>query len=177
MKKLPLYLLCALWIMACGPDLMAQSEPESSTLVISGQRLTQQVKVKVGERLNYLPQGGRWQRGGRVEAVHDSSVTIASRDVEFAGLKAVQLHRRSLGTGTALLVGILLAEPILLLLYVAALLGGLDNPSSGARAVMLLLGIFVLFLLPALIIFAIVLLVLGSRRFAMARGWRLHKGR
>ena len=133
--------------------------------------------LKIGDRLNYQTKGGKMQRKGHIEAVGDSSVTVAGKVVAFDSLE-VLVHQRGKRkpAGLGLLVGSLVAEPISLLLFVVSLLFLLDNPSQGQRVIIGILAAFTLFIFPLLIILGVILLAVSSKRFDLRSLWKVRKG-
>ncbi len=155
----------------------AQSQPESSTLVIESQDGSHKHTLHVGDRLNYQVRGGTMQRKGRIEAIQDSSMTIAARQVVYADLDAVvHVRGKKKPAGMGLLIGSLVAEPISLLFWVVSLLFLLDNPSAGQRVIIGILTALTLFIFPLLIILGVVLVAVGSKRFDLRKKWKIHKG-
>lgn len=159
-----------------GAGLLAQSEPESSVLVIESQESGRQVKVHVGDRLDYQARGGTMQRKERVTAVQDSSVTIGQKEIPFSELEAVQPKGNQAGLGLGVLIGSAVALPISLLLWVVSLLAALDNPTRGQRVLMVVLGLTTLVLFPLGIILGIILVATSRRKFRLGSYWRLRKG-
>ncbi len=172
------YKICLLsLLLAIAFQLPAQSEAESATLVIESQQGGQQHTLKIGDRLNYKVKDGRMQRKGRIEAVTDSSVTVAAKALAFQDLDVVvQLKGKRQPVGGGLLVGSLIAEPITLLLFVVSLLFLLDNPSQGQRVLIGVLGVLTIIVFPLLLVLGIVLLALGSKTYDLRDKWKLRKG-
>jgi hypothetical protein len=156
---------------------LAQTEAESATLVIESQSGSQSQTLKVGDRINYQPVGGQMQRKGRLEAVGDSSLTIAGKAIAFKDLQAiVHIKGKKKPAGLGLLVGSLIAEPIGLLFFSVALLFLLDNPSAAQRVIIGILAVLTIFIFPLLIVLGLILLATGSKRYDLRSRWRLRKG-
>jgi hypothetical protein len=172
------YKICLLTcLLGLAWQLPAQTEAEAATLVIESQQGGQQQTLKIGDRLNYKVKDGRMQRKGRIEAVTDTSVTIAAKTLAFQDLDVVvQLKGKRQPVGGGLLVGSLIAEPITLLLWIVSLLFLLDNPSQGQRVLIGVLGVLVLIIFPLLLVLGIVLLAIGSKTYDLRSKWKLRKG-
>ncbi len=172
LKSVVLILLC---LAATG--LRAQTEAESSTLLIESQSGKSHHYIKTGDRLNYQLKDSSMVRKGRITSVQDSSFTVAGKVLAFKDLETVvhlRGNKRPLGGG--LILGSLVAEPISLLLFVVSLLFLLDNPSKGQRVIIGFLAAFTLFIFPLVLVLGIILFALGSKRFNLGKDWRLRKG-
>jgi hypothetical protein len=155
----------------------AQSQPESSTLVIETQQGAQVRALQVGDRLNYQVKGGQMQRKGKITSVQDSSLTVGSQVLPFASLDVVtHVKGKTQSLGAGLLIGSLIAEPISLLFFVVSLLALLDNPTRGQRVLIGILSAFTIIIFPLVIVLGIVLLALGSKRYDLRTKYRLRKG-
>ena len=169
--------ICLIMICFAAIGLQAQTEPESSTLLIESQSGKSHHYIKTGDRLNYQLKDSSMVRKGRIESVQDSSVTVGGKVLAFKDLETVvHLRGKKRPLGGGLVVGSLVAEPISLLLFVVSLLFLLDNPSAGQRVIIGFLAAFTLFIFPLVFLLGIILLAVGSKRFDLRKDWRLRKG-
>jgi hypothetical protein len=170
-------LLAAMAFMGQLATAIAQSQPESSTLVIETQQGSHHHDLKVGDRLNYQVKGGEMQRKGKIESVQDSSVTVGGQEIAFSSLDAVvhvKGHHRARGSGLAMksLWGEIVA--FLLFLLTVALWRG--RSTAGQRGLILFFGVLAFAIFPLLLIVGLLMLAVGRKRYDLRTKYRLRKG-
>jgi hypothetical protein len=163
-------------MVCCMATAQAQSEPESSTLVIESQQGEKQHEMHVGDRLHYQTKSDTKGKG-QIESIQDSSVTVAGHEVAFSDLQTVvhvKGHHRARGSGLLKksIWGILISGVLLLLTFVLA--GG--RTTSGERGLLLVFALLALVFFPILLIIALIVLASGRAKYDLGDKWRLRRG-
>jgi hypothetical protein len=169
--------LCFLLLFVHPCSLIAQAEAESSTLVLESQQSRANQTIETGTLINYRLTGGQMQRSGRLEAVSDSTMTVAGKEVKLDEVDVlVRFKGKNKRMGKNLLIASLIAWPnsfiLSLIAFWVEFLTGLLSLRPIAT------GLFFIFLvgMPILIIVALILMLTARKRFDLRKAWSLRKG-
>jgi hypothetical protein len=174
MKWISAKFLCIFCLLASSFAAFSQSQPESSMLLIESQDGAQTREVPVGQRLHYQLKGGEMQKGGRLESVDGSSVSIGGRQIAMDSLETIVVKKGKKRTsGAGLAIRSLVALPILFLLWLLGMRSWRGSSDAGGRVMLVLLTLVTFLVLPLFILIGLLMMATASKRYDLRKGWKL----